>query len=513
MPVTRTLLITSGAYVEPELEAEFGRLPPAFLPIGNRRLFVHQHRLVRDAADRILLSLPEDFTPDPIDAQLLAELGIEIVPVPAGLSLGQSVVYAMNMTAASGPPFRILHGDTLLRGVDLDADDAISVDRALPGYRWGQVDPAGEDLVLTGYFAFADSARLVQEITRAGGGFVAGVLAYARARPLRHLVAAQWLDCGHVNTYHRSRRSLTTEREFNHLAATGRSVVKSGTNHRKIEAEASWFETLPPPLRIYTPAFLGRGPGPAPSYALEYLHHPTLADLFVFGRLEPRTWERILAGCDEFLSGCAGRPAPPDAPTGPDLYLAKTMERLEAHAQATGLDLDAPCRLNGQPLPSLTEMARQAAALIPDEPAQTLIHGDFCFSNILYDARADLIRVIDPRGMTPDGQITPYGDLRYDLGKLHHSAVGWYDLIIAGYFRLDRPGPLDFDFTLPADPSRQAVAELFLARDFAGRSVAVAPAISVLLFLSMLPLHRDDPRRQTALLANGLRLFAALDTP
>jgi hypothetical protein len=247
---------------------------------------------------------------------------------------------------------------------------------------------------------------------------------------------------------------------------------------------------------------------------LEYLHHPTLADLFVFGRLERRTWERILADCDEFLSSCVAHAAPADAPVGPDLYYDKTMERLEAYARATGTDLDAPCRLNGAALPSLSAMARQAAAAVPEVAGQTLIHGDFCFSNILYDARADLIRVIDPRGMNPAGVITPFGDIRYDIGKLHHSAVGWYDLIIAGYFRLQRLGALDFDFSLPADPSREAVAELYLARSFARRSVgdAAAPAISVLLFLSMLPLHADDTTRQTALLANGLRLFQSLES-
>lgn len=31
-------LITSAAYVDPELAAEFGRLPPAFLPVGHGRL-------------------------------------------------------------------------------------------------------------------------------------------------------------------------------------------------------------------------------------------------------------------------------------------------------------------------------------------------------------------------------------------------------------------------------------------------------------------------------------------
>jgi len=31
--------------------------------------------------------------------------------------------------------------------------------------------------------------------------------------------------------------------------------------------------------------------------------------------------------------------------------------------------------------------------------------------------------------------------------------------------------------------------------------------VMVLLFLSMLPLHADDPRRQQALMANGIRLY------
>jgi hypothetical protein len=42
---------------------------------------------------------------------------------------------------------------------------------------------------------------------------------------------------------------------------------------------------------------------------------------------------------------------------------------------------------------------------------------------------------------------------------------------------------------------------------------SAAPAICTLLFLSMLPLHAEDPNRQDAFLANALRLFQQLDTP
>src|SRR5579872_3771992 len=99
--MSRVTLIASAAYVEPELAAEFGRLPPAFLPLGNRRLFVHHQQVLAGHSGRLLLSLPEDFTPEPTDRQQLDELGIEIVGVPPGLSLGQSLIYVVNVTAAA----------------------------------------------------------------------------------------------------------------------------------------------------------------------------------------------------------------------------------------------------------------------------------------------------------------------------------------------------------------------------------------------------------------------------
>lgn len=530
--MTRTCLIASGAYVDPELEAEFGRIPPAFLPIGNRRLFVHQHAQLTGNAERIILSLPDDFAPDADDLALIAGLGIELVGVPGGLSLGQSLVYVINVTATAGGALAVLHGDTLLHGLDLLAGDSVSVNEALPGYRWGQVsaeaerlvaaDTTGEApveaLVLSGWFTFDDAALLVQSVTRCGGDFLAALGSYAAQRPLRTLRNADWLDFGHVNTYHQSCRRVTTERAFNRLASTRRSVVKSGDNPRKIEAEARWFEALPPPMRLHAPAFLGlTTAGAATRYALEYLHLPTLSDLFVFGRLAPRSWASIFAACDEFLYTCAGYLAPPQAAAAAQsLYADKTTERLEAFVRARNLSLTAPCRFAGVALPSLERIVALAAAAIPTATAQhlTLIHGDFCFSNILYDARADLVRVLDPRGIDSAGQFTPYGDRRYDLAKLHHSVVGRYDHILAGYYRLTRQGPLDVALDLPNSPQLRATEAEFLRRPFADLTAkaAAAPAICVLLFLSMLPLHADDPARQDALLANALRLFHQFDS-
>ncbi len=43
------ILINSAAYVNDDLRAEFGLLPPCFLPLGNRRLYHHQIESLRKA--------------------------------------------------------------------------------------------------------------------------------------------------------------------------------------------------------------------------------------------------------------------------------------------------------------------------------------------------------------------------------------------------------------------------------------------------------------------------------
>jgi hypothetical protein len=245
------------------------------------------------------------------------------------------------------------------------------------------------------------------------------------------------------------------------------------------------------------------------------LHLPTLTELFVFGRLPVSGWSRIFDACDEALAGMAAYPAPAGETQDVDaLYGPKTLERLADHARATGVDLNAPCRFDGAWLPSLERMAIMAAEAIPAAaPAHlTLIHGDFCFSNLLYDHRADLIRMIDPRGIDAKGRLCRFGDRRYDLGKLHHSVVGRYDQIIAGHYQLQSFGELDVTLTLPGGGYADIEAE-FRGRSFAGVSVenSAAAAICVLLFLSMIPLHADHPGRQRAFLANAMRLFLAMD--
>lgn len=531
----QTVLITSGAYIAPELIAEFGKLPPSFLPVGNRRLFALQHVQLRDCADRIFISLPEGFDIPVMDRALLDSLGIQIIFVPEGMSLAKSVRYCMDAIPSLSGHFSILHGDTVIFDFAYDIPDSVSVGDATSYYHWAIAQREGDQIVritdslpeehvdgviLSGFFSFSDSSlfrRCLNDKADEIVSFVKALDSYTRERSLRAINSGMWLDFGHIHTYFSSRCQITTQRSFNNITFSHRYITKSSSRRDRIDAEVHWYENLPAKMRLFVPHYLGRTEHAAmPAYELEYLYLSSLSDLFVFGALSNFSWATIFGSCAEFLLSCRDYPADAaSAASVMELYLEKTLSRLQSFATESGIDLKAGWRLNGTPLPSLEEIASIAASRIsvPGPKHLTLVHGDFCFSNILYDFRTSSVRVIDPRGQDARGIPSVFGDQRYDIAKLYHSVYGLYDLILAGYYDLKSNAQYDLTFSLLATPNLKDVQDAFdqmLEDHFAAEKTAVQ-AINVLLFLSMLPLHRDDEGRQRALLANALRLFSEIE--
>ena len=305
---------------------------------------------------------------------------------------------------------------------------------------------------------------------------------------------------------------MASARAFNSLSATDHTILKSSRKADKISDEIAWFDHLPSPLRRFTPHLIDRYDDQgAKSYEVEYLYLTTLSELLVFGMLPSFIWQRIFEACNQFLSTCARFPAPDGAADhAGSLYLPKTLARLEAFARQSGIDPDRPWRYDGRPLPGLNRLAELAAARIPPPAPEMLcvVHGDFCFSNIFYDFRANTVKVVDPRG-----EHGIFGDLRYDVAKLYHSVAGCYDVIVADRFVCRVEGDHALSLELPGTEAMGDVRRVFEATPLVGRTPAemAAPAIVVLLFLSMLPLHDDRPERQRAFLANALRLFRDLE--
>ena len=83
-------LIMSGSYVDQELRAEFGKIPPSFLPVGNRRLLQHQVKLIPNSKS-IYLSLPEDYVLANADNEWLTNNQVAKLRMPPPLRGGTAI--------------------------------------------------------------------------------------------------------------------------------------------------------------------------------------------------------------------------------------------------------------------------------------------------------------------------------------------------------------------------------------------------------------------------------------
>lgn len=506
-------LITSAAYINPGLVSEFGKLPPSMLPVQNRRLYEHQLALV-PAGEQVILSLPQSYSLTKFDAKRLATRNIQVVTVPDGLSLGQSIIYVLNSLGKYGDPVRILHGDTLFSEL-APSLDLCAVANAEDNYEWAS---AGlyDDRIYAGYFAFSDQSLLIRKITECGYRFIQGVEQYAKDKSLALVEMKDWMDFSLVNSYYRSISRLTTQRVFNALDVTCYSVRKSSTDKRKMEAEAHWMSSLPTSMKHYAPAVWDKGERDGRGYyEIEYYFLSSLANLYVFGSNTFQMWKEIIDACCNYLDDeVQFRPENPQrvAAQNDHLYAEKTLARLEKYAQQSGISLQHSWIVNSQEVPSLMEIVSETDAGITkgDERFATLMHGDPCFSNILYDFKSKTIKVIDPRGLDNEGNISIYGDFRYDVAKLAHSVVGMYDFIIGGVYDYEESEPYHVELRFEANDTISRVQDYFRSKKFGGYSLDELSTYAILvhLFLSMLPLHSDYPDRQKAMLANALRIYA-----
>ena len=134
----------------------------------------------------------------------------------------------------------------------------------------------------------------------------------------------------------------------------------------------------------------------------------------------------------------------------------------------------------------------------------SLVHGDCCFSNILYGPDANIIRFIDPRGSFGPKGI--YGDIRYDVAKLYHSVDGTYEAFITDKFKVTQSGNT---FELDIKDNGEITwakneFEYFFFPEFNKKEIKILQGC---IFIGMCARHYDSLERQRAMYLTGIRLL------
>jgi len=399
------------------------------------------------------------------------------------------------------------------------------------------------DKALIGVYRFHDARFLTRCLKKAVHGgkrkappgvpFSKALDLYRRRFPVQAVAAQRWLDCGSITGIHRSKRVLISSRSFNSVTVDEEFgiVTKRSERSNKLHQEHSWYVSLPDTLKVLAPRVLGYRPKhiddsaaedrePWAEIRLEYYGYSSLSEAWVYQNLHEGVWESIVRHLLEITKRFREYRSflPPE--DFESMYCGKTVRRL---AELVDLPGEIPwsallayrrlsvngCEMEGYP--ALQEGILQRVAGLYDKDHTTIIHGDFHLGNILYDVHSRLVKLVDARGNFGSGGI--FGDCKYDLAKLRHSISGGYDLIVNDLFQVERDDD-ELHLELSPLPHQEHVVR-FLDDQIAsaGFSVEDVKLIEGLLFLSMLPLHRDHPNRQLAMFTRSLMILHEVFNP
>lgn len=470
-----------------------------------------------------------------LQAAYANRMSLTIAPLAHEGSILQSLQAGMQSSPTSGL-VRIALGDTLIRDSAVGGEDFVYVAEVSDSRRWclaftdrdgriidyadkQELAPGPGRLALAGYYHLLHGDHLqacVETAIEAGESELSDVLRrYGSRYPIRAKHALEWFDFGHIDNLVDARRRLLQPRYFNSLRIDPvlNTITKTSDHDKKLKDELDWYLQIPDELKVLTPRILTHDQVDGRTRIVqEHYGYPNLAELYVFADLDADTWISILRRVfrihQEFCRH-AGELEPQDLAA---VYIGKTEERLEMlrrqdPAWNTLLSRET-VTCNGRVLQNFgtiqQAVVEKTRELTLSAPVR-VIHGDLCFSNILFDIGSQILRLIDPRGSF--GKKGVLGDARYDIAKLRHSVCGLYDFVLADMFSLQEE---DGEFTTRvfAGGAQRTLATSFdqmVGR--AGYDLNEIRLIEGLLFVSMLPLHHGHPGRQRMMFLRGLTLL------
>jgi hypothetical protein len=329
----------------------------------------------------------------------------------------------------------------------------------------------------------------------------------------------EWIDCGHEVNYTEAKARLLSSRSFNSLSVEMISGIleKKSTNIKKFIDETKYVDMLPADLKIFFPRVIEelKTNRTHASIKMDYFSYPNIAELQLYRDLEEVQWHRIFDAFEFVLKKFSSYKDKISKKDFFDFYLGKTLKR-EADNEKwiqenqLGFLLNDDLIINGQKCFSFKTLLDQTNTVVGNlfnENDFCVMHGDFCFNNILYDSYSGTIRLIDPRGSFGENLPGIYGDIKYDLAKLLHSSVYCYDYIVNDLSHFEVAGnTIDYSFNLrPNHRLLESLSfELVKKMGFDPKNISILVA---LLFISMCPLHSDSLRRQKLMYTHGLYLL------
>lgn len=371
---------------------------------------------------------------------------------------------------------------------------------------------------LVGYYKFSDTKLLktliAAEMSGTGGNLVNVLMKYNARIPVLAKTTHNWFDFGHISGAVQARLGLFSAREFNNLKvdAVRGTITKISKKKQKLLDEANWYQQLPKEVSCYAPRVFNVSENEEyASVEMEMYGYANLAETFIYGSNNLEDWYNIIEALLKVHKVFENYQEPNDPGELIEIYKNKTEQRIadimKKAPEIFEMMADDYITINNvhyKNYPQIKKALQNAIEHLCTYDKRTIVHGDYCFSNILFDPMHYIFKLVDPRGRFKTRSI--YGDPRYDIAKLRHSIVGMYDFIVAGLYKLSSPAKNVYEFQISTPIVTEKLEpffdELVVEYGYNGKDIKL---IEGLLFLTMIPLHGEDANRQKAFYLTAIR--------
>ena len=540
-----TLLILASGRVNQNLFADLGSILTSDIPVANTLLIQILLENVSDRYSKIFITLAQTKTEL---ASFLVNKFPNTIVYFAQPEDEIGVIVRDALTSAKSPlnQLDILYGDTVRSSIlESDEDsDLIMGTENIESLHWDKVgrtkngelvfykrgDNSGEKTAISGGFRITNPQlfhsvlhKVVSDSNESDSSsatFYQSLKIYEieNKREFKIQEDRLWQDSGHIDTYFELRRELLSKafRSFNSVKLSDRNqwVEKSGLQG-KIEAEYKWFAGVPKEFSHYLPRI--HQAASSASYSTEFLTSLPVSDMWLSDNNDDTYWLGLVDSLnmllDDFKSVKSDERLEEVQKSKSSIYLVKFEKRIEKLGQlfeSEGLSLDH-VKLKQFTSPNTREIFENVLNVgkrISKLPHWTLMHGDMCFSNLLYERRSKGIKLIDPRGSF--GAEGIYGDPLYEILKISQCALGDYDFLAANLYSISISGD-EYTLSHLSYPSHRWQKEIFTEvlgkrANELGVSLKDLRILESGLFFSAAALHKENSRF-IALTLKGIEIY------
>lgn len=319
-----------------------------------------------------------------------------------------------------------------------------------------------------------------------------------------------WIDIGTLENYNNANLNLFNSRSFNNLSANNNGQVTKISDYEKISSEIKWFDDVKDTdYSSLTPKIYQTNK--KNYYTMELYDYLTLSEFFVYYPISDTNIKYIFNNLLNTLYNIflTSKKEIDIKTNAHQIYYQKTISRIKKWNRSDLLEKEKII-INGIPLKGIYQSLNLLESAIQQlinssNDYISIIHGDLAFTNILISFKSLLFKFIDPRGNW--GIDTIYGDFRYDLAKLRHCYHGHYDEIINDLFSITEnleKQELKLSFYKKENLQYSLIDKIIEEKGF---NIDDIELIEALLFISMIPLHDDEPKRQLAFFVQGLKIL------